>query len=415
VATLRFGGHEEAARAVARSIVNLSEPLAVALRAGELNATDNKAAGALTMRARALLATHAYEEAFDVYRRLSRAIPRRLSSGRVMLPSEVGQPITMTIFQLEHDLMQLQRLHAHGRLPGGATALREAEAAYNAGLQVLAPLAGATGVASIRYGQMPDAVRGLLSSPLYLPAEMRESYADRAVLNPQQDWAAKEESYLRGEVVVLDQFLTPAAFEELQRLGMDATVWHESKQHGYLGAFDALGFAPNAITRLAAELERAMPRAFANNTLQQYWGYKYDNTRAYSFGSAAINVHADEASVNVNFWITPDDANLDPESGGMVVWSKLGNEADEASTRKAYLSVGGDVSPVEKARILGLTDGDARTVPYRANRAVLFRSSLYHKTDKHSFKEGFENCRINFTLLFGWQEDVRCRGAAGAA
>jgi len=99
----------------------------------------------------------------------------------------------------------------------------------------------------------------------------------------------------------------------------------------------------------------------------------------------------------------------------MVVWSKLGNEADEASTRKAYLSVGGDVSPVEKARILGLTDGDARTVPYRANRAVLFRSSLYHKTDKHSFKEGFENCRINFTLLFGWQEDVRCRGAAGAA
>ncbi len=31
---------------------------------------------------------------------------------------------------------------------------------------------------------------------------------------------------------------------------------------------------------------------------------------------------ADFASVNVNFWITPDDANLDPESGGLVVWDK---------------------------------------------------------------------------------------------
>jgi len=154
-----------------------------------------------------------------------------------------------------------------------------------------------------------------------------------------------------------------------------------------------------------------MPAAFGNNTLQQFWGYKYDNTRKYSFGSAAINVHADEASVNVNFWITPDDANLDPASGGMVVWSKLGNELDDASTRRAYANVGGDVSPEEKARILGLTDSDAATVPYRANRAVLFRSSLYHKTDKHSFRPGFKNCRINFTLLFGRQEDVRCRSS----
>jgi hypothetical protein len=24
--------------------------------------------------------------------------------------------------------------------------------------------------------------------------------------------------------------------------------------------------------------------------------------------------------VNVNFWITPDDANLDPERGGLIVW-----------------------------------------------------------------------------------------------
>ena len=35
-----------------------------------------------------------------------------------------------------------------------------------------------------------------------------------------------------------------------------------------------------------------------------------------------INIHADFAAVNVNFWITPDEANLDPESGGLVIWDK---------------------------------------------------------------------------------------------
>ena len=44
----------------------------------------------------------------------------------------------------------------------------------------------------------------------------------------------------------------------------------------------------------------------------------------------------------------------------------------------------------------------------------LFTSSLYHKTDRHNFRKGFSNCRINYTLLFGWQEDVRCRAAASA-
>ena len=65
------------------------------------------------------------------------------------------------------------------------------------------------------------------------------------------------------------------------------------------------------------ELERAMPTAFANNTLQEFWGYKYDPEHQSDLqGSAGINVHADHASVNLNFWITPDDANLDRDSGG---------------------------------------------------------------------------------------------------
>ena len=43
----------------------------------------------------------------------------------------------------------------------------------------------------------------------------------------------------------------------------------------------------------------------------------------------------------------------------------------------------------------------ARHIPYRDNRAVLFRSRLCHSSDRPDFAPGYENHRINLTLLFG--------------
>ena len=40
-------------------------------------------------------------------------------------------------------------------------------------------------------------------------------------------------------------------------------------------------------------------------------------------------------------------------------------------------------------------------VPYRENRAVLFESRLFHRSDAPEFATGYENHRINLTLLFG--------------
>ena len=40
-------------------------------------------------------------------------------------------------------------------------------------------------------------------------------------------------------------------------------------------------------------------------------------------------------------------------------------------------------------------------IPYNENRVVIFNSNLFHETDKITFKEGYENRRINITMLFG--------------
>ena len=44
---------------------------------------------------------------------------------------------------------------------------------------------------------------------------------------------------------------------------------------------------------------------------------------------------------------------------------------------------------------------DSLIVPYRENRAVLFESRLFHRSDAPEFATGYENHRINLTLLFG--------------
>ena len=55
-----------------------------------------------------------------------------------------------------------------------------------------------------------------------------------------------------------------------------------------------------------------------------------------------------------------------------------------------------------------MAEKDAKpiVVPHRANRAVIFDSDLFHETDKILvFQDGYENRRINVTLLYGRRVD----------
>jgi len=40
-------------------------------------------------------------------------------------------------------------------------------------------------------------------------------------------------------------------------------------------------------------------------------------------------------------------------------------------------------------------------VAYRANRAAIFDSDLFHATDSPRFRDGYASRRINITLLYG--------------
>jgi hypothetical protein len=52
-------------------------------------------------------------------------------------------------------------------------------------------------------------------------------------------------------------------------------------------------------------------------------------------------------------------------------------------------------------RFIASSGAKAKRFAHRQNRAVIFNSALLHQTDTLNFKSGYENRRINITLLFG--------------
>jgi Flp pilus assembly protein TadD len=192
------------------------------------------------------------------------------------------------------------------------------------------------------------------------------------------------------QMVVIDDLLTPQALEGLRRFCWGSTVWRKPYDGGYLGAFPQTGFACPLIAQIAEELRTVFPAIFEAHPLRYCWAFKYDSRLS------GINIHADEAAVNVNFWITPDEANLDPEHGGLVVWDKA------APLDWDFARFNGDIAATRD--FLARSGASKLTVPYRANRAVVFDSDLFHETDRIGFRDGYRDRRINVTLLYGRRE-----------
>ena len=125
---------------------------------------------------------------------------------------------------------------------------------------------------------------------------------------------------------------------------------------------------------------------FLDYYLSQAWSFKYDANRE------GIGVHADDARVNVNFWITNDSSNTNSDNGGMIIWKKTPN--DNASFKDFN-----SLQSIDKIKH-EVKDTDFMKIPYKSNRAVIFNSKLYHVTDKIEFKDNYKDRRVNVTFLY---------------
>ncbi len=219
-----------------------------------------------------------------------------------------GRPVTDTaVFRsrLKHDAEQIGDLFERGLLG-------EEWRPYHAALARLsATLEPAPGTASPnRVALSPADLQPIAPSfnrLLYIaPCEAIAGGALAADL----DTRAIETRYLatQPEVTYIDGLLSEDALRRLREFCWTSTIWKKDYENGYIGAFLGDGFASPLLLQIAEELRRRLPRIFGTHRLTQAWAFKHDSARR------GLNIHADAAAVNVNFWITPDEANLNPES-----------------------------------------------------------------------------------------------------
>jgi hypothetical protein len=205
------------------------------------------------------------------------------------------------------------------------------------------------------------------------------------------------ENYFKHDfdLTYFDNFLTPVALDSIRHFLLGSTIWFDFfHRGGYIGAYLRDGLACPLFFQIAEEMRTTFPKIFKNHPLKQLWAYKYDS-RAYKNDSplTGINAHADYAAVNVNFWITPKAANLNSLSGGLVVYNTVAPLEWDSKT------FNNDTEKILEH--LEDNNDEKSVIPYNENRIVLFNSNLIHETDKFEFKEGYENRRINVTMLFG--------------
>jgi hypothetical protein len=134
------------------------------------------------------------------------------------------------------------------------------------------------------------------------------------------------------------------------------------------------------------ELLRCCPGLLHGLALMTHWALLYHR-------DTPGNVHADDAAFSLTVWLTPDEFNLDPTTGGLTLYDV---KRPVEMMPHEYL-IAGSSGPYVAAH----TRGQRAYVPYRGNRAVLFDARTFHVTSTPRFADGdVTQKRLNLSLAF---------------
>ena len=334
---------------------------------------DPNSPQALFALGKSYVAKRDFAAAHDV---ITLAVARRRASApqptaRITIPAHYGL----------HNLEQLDRLIADGGISvDSVTSHRTTSSELQAQLRAMIgestdepPWISVTG---------KDAV--LLADIPYRRAEILPA---TEAINSRVDLCSLDASLQRAPAVaVVDDFLTPQALGVIQAFCMDSTVWRRPYPRGYIGAFPENGFCDPTLFKLVAELFDKIPGVFSKLRLTQWWCFVYDAELS------GTDIHADDADLTVNLWITPDGANREPGGGGIHIW----NAIPPADWSFEQMNAGGETI----RSLLARQSAERIDIPYRENRAVFFEGHLFHETAPARFHYGFTNRRRNISLLF---------------
>jgi hypothetical protein len=211
-----------------------------------------------------------------------------------------------------------------------------------------------------------------------------------------QDWEAIERQYFDTapyNYAVLDNFLAPEVCEEVRQAIVKNKGWsfmNWQAEELFIRNFDL-----PIVQEIARAVSERLPSIFENLTLVQHIAFMHQRNNG-------LCAHSDTGLVTLDIWLTPDEYNLEPETGGLVLYDVKRTPEQEIHEFNAR--------PWCLEYFNKHTRGESVTVGYKYNRAILFDARTFHASDRIRFVgDGAQTYRINYAMLFDYPEQFRDR------
>jgi len=120
---------------------------------------------------------------------------------------------------------------------------------------------------------------------------------------------------------------------------------------------------------------------------QRGWSFVYFENEA------GVPMHADPSLINLNVWVSSNESVEDSSKNGLNIykllppsdWKRVDWNYNSDEMKKYIME--NNVSPIK--------------IAYKSNRAIFFNGAYFHESNGVSMKDGVENRRVSYTLLFG--------------
>ena len=204
------------------------------------------------------------------------------------------------------------------------------------------------------------------------------------VLKDRKNWKELNTKINKGKIVVLDNLLTDECLFILRNRILSALTC-DDVYNGYKGTnhfrhSDIMSF------RIAYNLQKKLP---ALDPFERAWSFIYNNN------VGGVPLHADPSTHNLNIWVTPNKCLKDKKKNGLEIYKLL--------PPRNWTRADWNANPKKVEELIKKSNVKPTKYNYKYNRGILFNGAYFHRTSGVSMKDGLENRRISFTMLFGKQ------------
>ena len=196
-------------------------------------------------------------------------------------------------------------------------------------------------------------------------------------IRPRKTW-----EFNASEITVWDDFFTSECLKILKYRVLYGKYWDKD-----FNSYEAIDYFKDE-DYLSELIAKDLRKKIDIPEFQRGWSFRYRNN------TPGVKLHCDPSRLTLNVWISSDKSIKDKSLNGVNIykikppedWSYAQTHSEKAGE---YVKAN-NIQPVH--------------IPYKSNRAILFDGAYLHASAGISMKEGLENRRITYTMLFGSQQ-----------